>query len=484
MGCLSNVAMRIKRRYTRRQWSTVMLIGTVNFAGAVCISLQAPFYPQEAEMKGSTATEYGLVFGIFELVSFLSSPLFGKYLDTIGAKFTLTSGIFVAAVSCMLFGLLDLVMQHPEFIGLSFAVRIVEALGASAALTAAFAIIASEFPDSVGTTFATLETFYGVGYIVGPTIGGLLFQAGGYILPFIVMGSMLGVVGVVTCVVLPASNQPKKPQASLLKMLAVPGVLLDSLVTTATAMSMGFYSATLEPHLRQFDLSPALVGVMFIISGGIYAVFAPLVGRIIDRCCYAKRVVLLGGLFVIVGVALVGPADFMPVETSLWLCVLGLIIHGLGLSCLMVPTFSDAISSAVCAGFPDDLTTYGVVSGLWAASFALGAFVGPSVAGVLFDTVGFRKSTYFIIAVHVLVVVGTALFLCCERRPPARKPGKPKTNMNGLLRLEESNASSLNLIANWSQDHRNQSFPGVTRNKAGNDYGSIGSTLSVIEVAA
>lgn len=55
----------------------------------------------------------------------------------------------------ILFSLLDLVTQHPEFIGLSFAVRIVEALGASAALTAAFAIIASEFPDSVGTTFVS-----------------------------------------------------------------------------------------------------------------------------------------------------------------------------------------------------------------------------------------------------------------------------------------------------------------------------------------
>ncbi|KAE8739865.1 hypothetical protein FOCC_FOCC014622 [Frankliniella occidentalis] len=451
MVSLGNLAARIKQRYTRRQWSTVMLIGTVNFAGAVCISLQAPFYPQEAESKGSTATEYGLVFGIFELVSFLSSPLFGKYLDTIGAKFTLTSGIFVAAVSCMLFGLLDLVIEHTEFIGLSFAVRIVEALGASAALTAAFAIIASEFPDSVGTTFATLETFYGVGYIVGPTIGGLLFQAGGYVLPFIVMGSMLVVVGVVTCFVLPASEAQKKPQASLLKMLAVPGVLLDSLVTTATAVSMGFYSATLEPHLRQFDLSPALVGVMFIISGGVYAMFAPLVGRLIDRCCYAKRVVLFGGVFVIIGVSLVGPADFLPVETV--------------------------------AGFPDDLTTYGVVSGLWASSFALGAFVGPSVAGVLFDTVGFRQSTYFIIAVHLLVVFGTALFLCCERRPPPRKLKTKTLELSmqaSLLRLEESSGG--NLIANLSQDRNRSPFPGVTRNKAGSGYGSIGS--SFIEVAA
>ena len=54
---------------------------------------------------------------------------------------------------------------------------------------------------------------------------------------------------------------------------------------------------------------------MFIISGGIYAIFAPLVGRLIDRCCYAKKMVLLGGAFVVVGVSLVGPADFLPVET-------------------------------------------------------------------------------------------------------------------------------------------------------------------------
>ena len=32
---------------------------------------QAPFYPIEAERKGATATEYGLVFGVFELTVFL-----------------------------------------------------------------------------------------------------------------------------------------------------------------------------------------------------------------------------------------------------------------------------------------------------------------------------------------------------------------------------------------------------------------------------
>jgi hypothetical protein len=35
----------------------------------------------QAEQKGATATEYGFVFGIFELTSFISSPFFGKYVS-------------------------------------------------------------------------------------------------------------------------------------------------------------------------------------------------------------------------------------------------------------------------------------------------------------------------------------------------------------------------------------------------------------------
>ncbi|GLG92744.1 Uncharacterized protein GBIM_00352 [Gryllus bimaculatus] len=178
-------------RFSRREWLTLFALGSVHFGSSLCIALQAPFYPREAEMKGATATEYGLVFGIFELVSFFSSPLFGKYMDYIGAKRLLTVGIFVAAVCSVLFGLLDLIDDHLQFISLSFVIRTIEALGSSAAVTAAFSITATVFADSVATTFATLEVFYGFGYIVGPTLGGLLFSVGGYIVPFVVMGTLL-----------------------------------------------------------------------------------------------------------------------------------------------------------------------------------------------------------------------------------------------------------------------------------------------------
>lgn len=55
-------------------------------------------------------------------------------------------------------------------------------------------------------------------------------------------------------------------------------------------------------------------------------------------------------------------------------------------------------------GFPNSIETYGLVSGLWTSTFALGAFIGPSVAGILLDNIGFRNGSMFIILLHMLVV--------------------------------------------------------------------------------
>jgi len=39
--------------------------------------------------------------------------------------------------------------------------------------------------------------------------------------------------------------------ASLLKVLKIPGIMLAAASIIVTSMSIGFLSATLEPHLRQ-----------------------------------------------------------------------------------------------------------------------------------------------------------------------------------------------------------------------------------------
>ena len=39
------------------------------------ISLQPPFYPYEAELKGANPEEYGSVFGAFYLGAFITCPI-------------------------------------------------------------------------------------------------------------------------------------------------------------------------------------------------------------------------------------------------------------------------------------------------------------------------------------------------------------------------------------------------------------------------
>ncbi len=73
-------------KFNRRQQLTVAVFAVANFCSAICVSLQAPFYPNEAEKKGVTPSQYGFVFGIFELTVFIVSPFVGRNLGKLGAK--------------------------------------------------------------------------------------------------------------------------------------------------------------------------------------------------------------------------------------------------------------------------------------------------------------------------------------------------------------------------------------------------------------
>ena len=78
---------------------------------------------------------------------FIASPILGKNLSRFGAKKVFNIGILTTGTCCILFGLLDKIEDGRAFIGLSFIVRVVEAVGNSGFLTASFSIIAKEFPE-------------------------------------------------------------------------------------------------------------------------------------------------------------------------------------------------------------------------------------------------------------------------------------------------------------------------------------------------
>ena len=67
--------------------------------------------------------------------------------------------------------------------------RTIEGLGSAMYLNSGHALMLMEFEDPI-IAFSKLETAYGIGMIVGPAFGGLLYFFYGYSWPFLVMGTL------------------------------------------------------------------------------------------------------------------------------------------------------------------------------------------------------------------------------------------------------------------------------------------------------
>jgi len=405
MGCFGGSNRGLK--WTKQQWGVMATLGISHFFNGMTVSLQAPFYPAEAESKGASAAEYGLVFGIFQLTAFFVSPIIGKFLPRIGIGRAFYGGLFLTGLLCILFGLLNRVEGVTAFIALSFLVRILTAFGYSAFLASSFTLVAKLFPETVATVFALVEMSFGVGMIIGPTVGGALYEAGGFTMPFGVLGGLLlgqALIATQTLPELKDSTEDSSPAEGfgLLAALKIPSVAVATFAVFSGSIAVGALQATLERHLAQFDLTTMEVGFFFMLYGGAYALPNPLWGWIADKFS-PKIVILVGSFLLVVGHLLVGPIPGIGLAPSYELCVVAVIVAGVGLGAQLVATFSEAQRSAVARGFPNDVSTYSMVSSIWTSSFALGAFVGPTASGALSDVVGFRWAMVFTAGWNMIV---------------------------------------------------------------------------------
>uniref|UniRef100_A0A914X2N0 Major facilitator superfamily (MFS) profile domain-containing protein n=2 Tax=Plectus sambesii TaxID=2011161 RepID=A0A914X2N0_9BILA len=377
-----------------------------------------------AQRKGMNVTQIGIVFGVFELVMFIFAPILGKYMCVIGSKFMFISGLFITAGTSILFGFLNLLDTGPMFFGYSLAIRCVEAIGDAAFLTSSFAISAYTFPGRIATVVGILETFGGLGFTAGPAVGGLLFELGGYQLPFIVLGALLGVAAVLSYFLLESPiDQEMKNTQGMMSLLRIPLILLLVLAVVVCAMSLAFIDPTLADHLDSFNLSPVLVGLMFLWCGGIYTITAPLWGYLIDRYNCAPSLMVFGAILAVFGMFFIGPPPFLGIEKSLFSIAAALVVLGIAIGALYIPTFQACLDTVKENGFPDNFETYGCVSGLFQSAFSFGGFFGPTVGGFAVELIGFEWTTTIIAGIHFLVALPLIAynFISYRRRKKAKK---------------------------------------------------------------
>uniref|UniRef100_A0A7N4UYT2 Solute carrier family 18 member B1 n=1 Tax=Sarcophilus harrisii TaxID=9305 RepID=A0A7N4UYT2_SARHA len=353
------VVRRESTRLSREQLCTLISAASINLGSMMCYSILGPFFPNEAEKKNVSNTVIGMIFGCFALFDLLSCLLFGKYLVHIGAKFMFVAGMFVSGGATILFGMLDQAPDGPVFITLCFLVRVVDAISFAAAITASFSILAKAFPNNVATVMGSLEIFSGLGLVLGPPLGGFLYQTFGYEVPFIFLGCLVLLMVPLNMCILP--NYESAPsEHSFWKLITLPKVGFISFVIISLSGCFGFLDPTLSLFiLNKFNLSSGYVGLVFLGLALSYSISSPLFGLLSDKIPYLRKWLLVfGNIITAVCYMLLGPIPILHIESE--------------------------------NGFEEGLSTLGLVSGLLGAMWSLGAFIGPTLGGFLYEKIGFE----------------------------------------------------------------------------------------------
>lgn len=393
---------------------------------AVCMSsvIIAPFFPTEADNKGISSVHIGFIFATYNLVNCLTSPLFGKYLPVLGAKFTCLAGTWVSGGCNLLFGFLPKISDPSTFLVYCYIIRGIEGAGCAASVTAGMTIIANTFPHRIAKMNGLYEAAAGLGLMLGPPVGGFLYGLGGYQLPFLVLGSLNLLFVVIIIFVLPRVGVDDTEAGSLMKVLRIPAVHPALLVTLVASMTISFLDPTLSIHLQKFNLSPALIGVEFLLIGGMYGIFSPIWGHYADKWRTTRIMMILGLYSATLSCLFMGPSPLLKLPSSIWIVNIGIATVGFNLSLALLAAFADLYHTAEWFHLESDLALQGVISGVFNFAYWIGSFIGPSSAGVLLDSVGFEWTSSIFALFNLSVMLVVSFFCLWEyqcgkgRRPP------------------------------------------------------------------
>src|SRR6476659_997640 len=151
-----------------RQASLGTLFLTV-FLDLLGFGLVVPFLPGVARAHGASDLVATLVGGAFSLMQFLFIPLWGRLSDRVGRRPVLLWSIAASAVGMTFLGLADsraLIVASRRFSGI-----------ATANISVAQAYIADiTTPENRARGMGMIGVAFGLGFIFGPALGGLLGQ--------------------------------------------------------------------------------------------------------------------------------------------------------------------------------------------------------------------------------------------------------------------------------------------------------------------
>ncbi|MGE0704427.1 MAG: MFS transporter, partial [Vicinamibacterales bacterium] len=172
------------------------------FIDLVAYSIAVPVLPDLSQRLGATPTTVGLLFASFGLTVLVAAVPMGAISDRLGRRVPLIAGSIILGVASALFA-------YADQIWLLFAARMIQGVGDAMTWVVGFALIADLYdPTERGRAMGMVMSGTSFGLMVGPTIGGWLYEAGGVHVPFLaVAAASFGVAVLFAWVELPASQE-------------------------------------------------------------------------------------------------------------------------------------------------------------------------------------------------------------------------------------------------------------------------------------
>ena len=381
--------------------SALFVLFGVVFINLVGFGIVVPLLPFYGQTLDAPPWQVALMFSAYSLGQFFAEPFWGRLSDRIGRK-----PVLLITVSANALGYL--MLAFAPNIWLAIGIRLFTGLGAGNVSTIQGYVADVTPPEKRAGRMGLIGAAFGLGFIVGPGLGGLLTRtdmgAMGYQMPIFVAAGLCVLAALGVTVFLKESRaraDPATPRPPFLSGVkdavanpVVSRVLLVTLIYMAGFSGMestfGFWTEA------RYGWGAREVGFSFMAVGIVSTICQALIAGRLARRFGEARVLAVGSLIFGSGLALqVLVGRLMPAQAEWVISVAGraLVLHGdmlvplvmafgaFGMAVTM-PNISALISRSV------DPDRQGAMLGLNMAASSSGRIFGPMAAGALFSGVG------------------------------------------------------------------------------------------------
>jgi MFS transporter, DHA1 family, solute carrier family 18 (vesicular amine transporter), member 1/2 len=354
--------------------TAVALVTFATFTDLVAYSVAVPVLPDLSRRLGASPTMIGFLFASFGVTLLTVSVPMGAVSDRIGRRGPMVGGLVVLAAATLLFG-------FATSLPLLFAARLMQ--GAADAITWAvgFALIADRYAaDERGRVTGFVMSGTSFAFMIGPSIGGWLYEIGGIGLPFFFVTG-LAILSAITFLLIefppPHTEHETVPLTTVLR---VPAVAACTIAVVTASATLSMLEPVLALHLANLSIGPARIGLLFGIAAVLSAVLHPACGHLADRWG-ARRMMMLGLSLSSFALALAGQSWSFTSAVALQLPLVAT------MALMITPSLAYMGQATSLSGAP----SFGVAYGLYNMAWGAGLLSGPALGGFLFERLGFSR---------------------------------------------------------------------------------------------